>query len=113
MGTIKTIGAPMKKVLTALLLGAWIALGAWGLALFLSGEEFGTLDKLILLAWVAHMVTLGARRSRPAPQPQSRPTRTAGESRRISPSRAFGLILVAGFTLVLLSCVLIALGTLV
>lgn len=113
MGTIKAIGAPMKKMLTALLLGAWIALGAWGLALFLSGEEFGTLDKLIVLAWVAHMVTLGARRSRPAPQQQSRPTPTARESRRVSPSRAFGPILVTGFALVVLSCILMALGTLV
>ncbi|MDP9350495.1 MAG: hypothetical protein M3P51_02985 [Chloroflexota bacterium] len=113
MATVRTLGGPVMKVLSTLLIGAWVVFGAWGLALFISGEEFGTLDKLILLAWLAHIGILGLRWRRRTPQQRLRATPCGGERRRVSPSRAFGVILAAGFALVLLSCVLMALGTLV
>jgi hypothetical protein len=112
MASVKTLGVRAKKVLLTFLSGAWGVFGAWGLVLFLAGEEFGTLDKLVLLAWVGHMGSLLIGWRRRAPQQQSHAA-PAGESRRVSPASAFRLILGAGFALVLLSCVLMALGTLV
>lgn len=106
MASVKARGVSAKQAILTLSLGAWVVFGAWGLVLFLTGEELGTLDKLLLLVWVAHMGSLVI--GRRAFQQQSR-SATSGERR----ARALGLILAAGFALALLSCVLLALGTLV
>ena len=110
MASVKARGVSAKQALLMLPLGAWVVFGAWGLVLFLTGEELGILDKLILLVWVAHMGSLVT--GRRTFQQQSR-SATSGESGRERRARAFGLILAAGFALALLSCVLLALGTLV
>ncbi len=90
MASVKAAGVSAKQALLTLLLGAWVVFGGWGLTLFLTGEELGTLDKLILLVWVTHMGSLVMGRRASQQQSQTAPSRESGREGR---ARAFGLIL--------------------